>query len=340
MMSNLLDISKFSYFLGSNNLFVQGAGGNISYKEGHSIWVKASGYCLKDALNEDIFINLDIPKILDNLQKNIDDFSDAILERTLKKPSIETAFHVLLPHSIVVHYHPIDVLAYAILLNGQSLLNDILKNINWEWVEYVKPGVELSVSINKKYMNNPGTQVFVLENHGVILVGNSLDEIVSLHHELHTRLNKIDFLHHCNSMKCSQLMDSQIWEKHGYILQKDELYQHLAFNSKSQFFINHAWAINPDHILFLGEKPMIFEENSDIDLIISSFNDYPSYLIFKNMGVLTHKKFTQTQKEYLNSYTMLTSLIDNVMDVKTLNKKEVNEILNWEAEKFRLLQSK
>ena len=44
--------------LGSNFNLIQGAGGNTSYKDGNSLFIKASGYKLKDSLNKDIFVEV------------------------------------------------------------------------------------------------------------------------------------------------------------------------------------------------------------------------------------------------------------------------------------------
>ena len=41
---------------GANPLLVQGAGGNVSWKEEDTLWVKASGTWLSDASAEDIFL--------------------------------------------------------------------------------------------------------------------------------------------------------------------------------------------------------------------------------------------------------------------------------------------
>ena len=44
------------YRVWPNPLLVQGAGGNVSWKEEDTLWVKASGTWLSDASAEDIFL--------------------------------------------------------------------------------------------------------------------------------------------------------------------------------------------------------------------------------------------------------------------------------------------
>ena len=45
---------KASAEIGRNFNLIQGAGGNTSYKEGDSLFIKASGYKLKDSLKSHV----------------------------------------------------------------------------------------------------------------------------------------------------------------------------------------------------------------------------------------------------------------------------------------------
>ena len=61
------DLKELSVFLGDNLDWVQGAGGNTSVKENGVLWVKASGYWLSDAQNNNIFVPLDKQTVLDKI---------------------------------------------------------------------------------------------------------------------------------------------------------------------------------------------------------------------------------------------------------------------------------
>ena len=50
------EIEELCNKLGEDQLLVQGAGGNISWKEDDTLWVKASGTWLSKALQENIFL--------------------------------------------------------------------------------------------------------------------------------------------------------------------------------------------------------------------------------------------------------------------------------------------
>ena len=45
-------VEEFCHKIGQDELLVQGAGGNISWKNGNELWVKASGKWLADAKRE------------------------------------------------------------------------------------------------------------------------------------------------------------------------------------------------------------------------------------------------------------------------------------------------
>ena len=47
------DVREYCARIGANPLLVQGAGGNISWKEDHTLWIKASGTRLSNAKKEE-----------------------------------------------------------------------------------------------------------------------------------------------------------------------------------------------------------------------------------------------------------------------------------------------
>ena len=57
-------VKAFCAWIGKDPLLVQGAGGNVSWKDGDTLWVKASGTWLADATEKDIFVPVDLPYLL------------------------------------------------------------------------------------------------------------------------------------------------------------------------------------------------------------------------------------------------------------------------------------
>jgi len=48
-------VKEFCGRIGKDRLLVQGAGGNVSWKDGNTLWIKASGKWLAHAETEEIF---------------------------------------------------------------------------------------------------------------------------------------------------------------------------------------------------------------------------------------------------------------------------------------------
>ena len=54
------DVRNYCARIGQEPLLVQGAGGNVSWKDGGTLWIKASGAWLADAEKDDIFVPADL----------------------------------------------------------------------------------------------------------------------------------------------------------------------------------------------------------------------------------------------------------------------------------------
>ena len=70
-----------------------------------------------------------------------------MIEKGALRPSIETTMHALMSHKIVLHTHPVDLLAWLVLINGKDELEKLLQGENFTWVDYARPGLELTHAI-------------------------------------------------------------------------------------------------------------------------------------------------------------------------------------------------
>ena len=100
-------VESFCTTIGSNPMLVQGAGGNISWKDGDTLWVKASGMWMVDAEKKDIFVPVDLKKIKKEIAKTNYSVDIQTLALSELRPSIETILHGLMPHKIVLHVHAV-----------------------------------------------------------------------------------------------------------------------------------------------------------------------------------------------------------------------------------------
>ena len=117
-MSTIKDLIEISHFYGRNKDFVIAGGGNTSFKDANTIWVKASGTTLAD-ITENGFAMLDRVKLGAIATKKYSDNSDQreaeikadLFRSSLQpemnlRPSVETSLHDLIRFNYVVHTHP------------------------------------------------------------------------------------------------------------------------------------------------------------------------------------------------------------------------------------------
>lgn len=146
--------------LGQLEELAQAGGGNISVKVSDTISViKSSGVALSDVTKDKGFTFYDHVK----LAKDLDVPLESVVI-TGPPASLETYFHCFLDR-IVVHLHPTSMLS-TLCRKGVPTI-----------VPYRKPGVELAKEIRKSWM---GGRVILLQNHGLILTGGTVPEVLEL----------------------------------------------------------------------------------------------------------------------------------------------------------------
>src|SRR5712692_5957891 len=112
-MPDLTPLLRLSAKLGQNLDLVQAGGGNTSLKDNGTLWVKASGKWLVNAMEEEMFLPVRHTDIL----RSMDEGREYTEEYTTKsgatlRPSVETSMHVVLPHPVVVHVHSVRAIAW------------------------------------------------------------------------------------------------------------------------------------------------------------------------------------------------------------------------------------
>ncbi len=152
---------------------VQGKGGNISVKDGDKLIIKQSGFCMGETTLDKGYVVCSISAIQEKFAAKDEDLQSTVLQGT-GRPSMESFFHIL-PHKYVVHLHP------TFLMN--LLCQPTLKKLNELFpsafcIPYIQPGFDLSETIHRIYDNQGG--ILFLQNHGVIFLEDTLEDIMDL----------------------------------------------------------------------------------------------------------------------------------------------------------------
>lgn len=324
-------ISDLCEKIGKDNLLVQGAGGNISWKDSKTLWVKASGTWLENANKENIFV----PVSLENINKEISNgnfsFKPLANDDSKLKPSIETIMHALMKQKYVLHLHAVDVISDIIKNNCYDILNNkIPEKFYWKLIDYHTPGPDLAKSINNELIRNPKTNILFLKNHGIVIAEDTIDGLT----EILEKISKIFFKEPINFNKIF-LENNKDINKNGtiYKIIDDYEIQLLSKNNNLLKRVEKIWAICPDHVVFLGGKAVIYDD-------IKSFNnsqDEDRELIFiKNYGTIATKTFNYAKKIQLKCYFNIITRITEKDSINLLSNEEIAKLLNWDAEKYRL----
>ena len=185
--------------------WTQGPGGNLSWKDGQTLWIKASGLRLDEVSPERGLAAVDLENLRRTLQGLAPQdellYSQAIIDWATAggRPSMETGFHALLPKKFVWHFHSL----LAVLMAWKARDQEVKA-----WLEresaglMVLPGIRPGWQLSQAVGQNPDCPVFLLENHGVVLQSDDasfLQEWLSMEGA---------FAHHCGYQALFELMNS------------------------------------------------------------------------------------------------------------------------------------
>lgn len=322
-------LKKLSLDLSRDRLLVQGAGGNISAKEGDIIWIKASGTWLSEAGSKNIFLPISLGEIAKLASAGKFDRLPNPLGESSLRPSIETWLHALMPQKYVVHLHAIEILA---LLVHQDSQNEITKldfgDVAWEFIPYTKPGAELAQAVSEKLKSKSIPDVLFLENHGIVVGANSISEVL----ELIAHVRNICSQPIKQGTEISRTIRAQIGK---YLPVRDDLIHSLATQPNLMKLVATAWAIAPDHIVFLGAKPVFCDELNEL-LELEKKQDPPLVAFVRNVGVYSLNELDESGAQQLQAFFEILRRQTNEQEFAIFTDSQIAELLDWDAEKYRL----
>lgn len=145
--------------------FAQSGGGNISVKDGNTLYIKASGVSLSEVTVSRGYSVVNNHSVINTLKNDVEADVRTFVIGGSARPSLEVYFHSFLK-KYVVHLHP-------------TALNNVLcsKQPVADMIPYCKPGFALSKKIFEQYS---GQSIIYLQNHGVILHADTYLEIIEL----------------------------------------------------------------------------------------------------------------------------------------------------------------
>jgi rhamnose utilization protein RhaD (predicted bifunctional aldolase and dehydrogenase) len=329
MLNKLNPLKEVSQLIGQNIDLVQGAGGNTSLKDGNVLWIKASGCWLSDATYKEIFIPVDRNNVLDSI--NNDNIKDILpTNNSSLRPSIETALHALMRQKYVVHVHAVNTLSIAVLSNGKKHTKKLLKGLNWAWVPYMMPGIELAQAVEQELANNDKINIIILANHGLVVGGDSIDQVLDLLQIIEEKMHRVLRQYSVNSTRHDRL--STIVNNSQYRLVKYAVAHLIACDNLALKIINKR-ALYPDHVVFLGAGPM---KTISIDALEDTIKILKgNVIVVRDFGVIVRKDISENAESMLYCLANVLLRLQPDDELEYLSPNDEMKLMGWDAEKYR-----
>lgn len=333
------ELCAVSARLGADRAIVQGAGGNVSLKEDGTLWVKASGCWLADAEAKDIMV----PLSLEAVRRRLADTAGRALDgariddpatRHLK-PSIETALHAVLPHRVVLHVHSLNATTLSILADGPERLKAGEGRWRGAFVPYVRPGPELAAGIaHAAAAGGDRPNVFVLQNHGLVVAADSPAAAAGLLHQVERDLALP--LRDLPAAPAGQPSPAPHYRW-------DEMLSRVAMDSRLTSMACGG-GLAPDQVVFLGGPAMLLPPDDRVQTAISAYHglygDAPSVLLSPGRGGYMMNDLRAGADDILAWVIDMLRRVPPDASVVFLADAEARALAGWEAEKYRLAQSR
>lgn len=182
LYDSINDFAALCNKLSLNDSLVQGRGGNVSVKIDDMIVVTSSGYSMSDVGMSQGFCVCDLTKEIST--KDEDEFLQSLRNSKISGdsyPSMELGLHRKMSQKFVVHTHPIHLNTILCCQESQKILKSIFSDLRYEHVDYANPGLSLFMSCNDD------CNVLMLQNHGLIVSGQSENDVYLLTEEIDRR---------------------------------------------------------------------------------------------------------------------------------------------------------
>jgi ribulose-5-phosphate 4-epimerase/fuculose-1-phosphate aldolase len=319
--TELADLARVSAQLGADPALVQGPGGNTSLKLGDQLWVKASGLWLAAALDEPIFTPVSLTHIRQMLGDGTESFSEAVIPGLAPadlKPSIETALHALMSHPVVIHAHAVNAMTASVLSDGEAMIRDPLGGIGWAWVPYRRPGLPLAQAVEAAL--RPGVDVLILQNHGVVVGGDTPDDALRMLEEVERRLA---FPARTPTVDLAKLrpLETETYEVHGpaSAIALDPIALDAA--TKAVLF--------PDQATFLHGPMTMLEAGASLDNVIAPI------VLIPGPGALARRDRSRNAESQILGLVSVLLRLPEGQPIRGLSEADVAALLGWEGEHHR-----
>lgn len=352
------EIVSLCAFAGERFDLSQAGGGNASFINEGDLWITASGWPLSDVKNESAMCQLDhagLVEAMRDLMKRRDKLDKSELERAASesvkqcvktvgiRPSIETLMHCLLgPYTL--HTHPIAVTALLCRKNWREAINELFPDAIL--VGYETPGVRLALALAERLQTTGGlasssfgVKRIFLENHGLIIAGESDEEVSKATDEVVLAVANhlgLDLSRYKLTNKLTNLLRAVTDESLCSYYCEDKVLLDVLRKSEDLLMERPSW---PDQLVYCGSAGVRLSSFGDKRALTDFKEKYghlPKVVLVEDHLFLVDNTIKNCRRleEVLKAHVMMLSNAD-MDDVQFLSNEEQEYLLNWEAEKAR-----
>ena len=347
--------------------YVLAGGGNTSFKDETTLYVKGSGTSLAD-ITPDRFVAMNLEKLVQMLHADYPK-GDAAREAAAladmmaarqpgeehKRPSVEALLHAMFPYAYVLHVHPTLVNGLTCGMDGEKLCRELFGD-KVAWVPLIKPGYVLALACQSAFENfkrKTGVlpQIALLQNHGIFVAADTVEEIDTIMGEvmatLESRLKRkpVLMVSHYNADAASQIAPvlRMLYSNDGM-----STVVFCANRLSDEFTADHETMkplmkpFSPDHIVYYKDAPLFIEQKDDIKAAFEAYQKKKGYapkiVAVKGLGFFSLGK---SIREAHNARLLFLDAMKTAVYAESFGgclplPEEFTEfILNWEAESYR-----
>ncbi len=352
---------------GSNPDYVLAGGGNTSVKDDTTLYVKCSGTRLAD-ITEDGFVALDLKGLRELMNKEypaedaareaafLADVMDTRTDADLnKRPSVEALLHSLFPQAYVLHVHPSMINGLTCSNGGEKLAAELLGD-DVLWIPLCRPGYtlgKLCYGMMQDYEKEKGkkVQILLLQNHGIFVAGDSVEEIDALFSKVENALKKVVIrtadLTAPDDSVCALLDQKagELTDELGVTVIPVKAKEAVSFAESAETAKPLLKPFTPDHIVYCGPWPLTLTKTGGAKEALAAFEQekgvVPKLILLYGVGafIMEDDEASRSKAELLFRDAMKIAVFaESFGGPLSMTEDLTDFILHWEAESYRKKQ--
>lgn len=369
-MKEIRDLISISQFYGKDSRFVIAGGGNTSYKNEEKIWVKASGSSLA-TITEEGFAVLDRSLLnpmsgkqySENAVEREEQVKNDLAAATLtkgKRPSVETSMHNVIGYPFVVHLHPTAVNGLMCAVNAEAVLKDLFGE-KVLYVEYTDPGYVLFKKVDEKIKEhrrkfNEEPRVIWLQNHGIFVAADSIEEIKSVYDSIIGTLERAVSIPLPEGKEQVCRCVEEVLPAIRMLVSRDGLKTlKVRRNGLTAYFsdtpasrVAVAKPFTPDAIVYCKSNYLFFNDETPEQVVahakesipgfVNKFGYLPKVLLIKGIGLVAvgdNARQCDTILDVFEDAMKVAFLSQSFGGPHPMTQPQIDFIDNWEVENYR-----